>query len=116
MEETVKVSKFKRFKEWIKVNDMAVITGIIVVIAVIIITLLSCNWDSICPMYSIEGTVMSVGYKGITVTYPGKYGEERTAKIKVDNPSEYQIGDTITIQTSGGYAPAKIQSSDDGKH
>lgn len=116
MEKTAKVSGFKRFKEWMKDNDMAIFTGIFVIIFVIVITLISFNWESISPMYSIEGTVVSVGYKGITVTYSGKYGEERTDKIEVDNPSEYQIGDTITIQTSGGSFSAKIPSSGDGKH
>lgn len=113
MEKTTKVSKFKK---WAGDNEWAIFAGVLIAAGIIVFALLFCNWDSICPTYSIEGTVMSVGYKGITVSYPDKYGEERTDKIEVDNPSEYQIGDTITIQTSGGYASAKIPSSGDEKH
>lgn len=51
-------------------------------------------------IYNIYGTVTSVGYKGITVTYTGGYGEEeeKVKKLSVDDPSQYEVGDILTIK------------------
>lgn len=50
------------------------------------------------PTYTTPGTVTAVGYKGVTVEYKGEYGQDLKKEINVDNVTEYQIGDTVTIE------------------
>ncbi len=51
------------------------------------------------PNYTTEATVESVGGKGLTVSYVNSYGEKTlTARINVNSVSEYNVGDTITIE------------------
>ncbi len=48
--------------------------------------------------YTTEAIVKSVGGKGITVVYVDEYGAStKTATVDVDSVSEYDVGDTITI-------------------
>lgn len=53
-------------------------------------------------LYDVYGTVTDVGYNGITVTYAdGGYGEEETEKkLSVDDPSQYEVGDILTIKVT----------------
>ncbi len=50
------------------------------------------------PNYKTEAKVESVGGRGLTVSYVNSYGENTlTARINVNSVSEYNAGDTITI-------------------
>lgn len=51
-------------------------------------------------LYNVYATVTGVGYKGITVTYTdNRYGEEeeKVKKISVDETSQCEVGDIVTI-------------------
>ena len=44
-----------------------------------------------------EGQIVNMGSKGVIVTYSDEYGEAREAKISVDFPEKYDIGNTVII-------------------
>ncbi len=51
------------------------------------------------PNYKTEAKVESVGGRGLTVSYVNSYGENTlTARINVNSVSEYNVGETITIE------------------
>lgn len=50
------------------------------------------------PNYTTEATVETVGGKGLTVSFVNSYGNNSPSlRINVDSVSEYNVGDTITI-------------------
>lgn len=50
--------------------------------------------------YTLNATIVNVGYGGVTVTFPGMYesDNEQQLTMNVNNPSEYQVGDIVTIE------------------
>lgn len=89
--ENKKISAIKYFNNY-------VIPILVAVIGVAVITLAIVLPIRFAPTYTTQATVTAVGYKGVTVEYKGKYGEDLTKEVDVDDVSEYQIGDTVTIK------------------
>ena len=71
---------------------------LIVVVAFVCLTLVVVLPIYFTPTYTTQATVTAVGYKGVTVEYKGEYGQDLKEKINVDDVTEYQIGDTVTIE------------------
>ena len=92
-----KVSKANKFKEWLSEwwYLIIAIAAIVVCVAAIIIPI------ALAPTYSTKATVTAFGYKGVTVTYTGEYGNERTRMVDYNGSKRYQIGDTVKITIKG---------------
>lgn len=91
----MKKSKFSSIKEFFIEYGINIL---IVVVTLICLTLVVVLPIRLTPAYTTQATVTAVGYKGITVEYKSGYGQKRTKKIDVDDVTEYQIGDTVTIE------------------
>lgn len=70
--------------------------GFVVLMLILFFTLTS--------TYTLNATVKNVGYRGVTVVFQGMYesDNEQQLTVKVNNPSEYQVGDIVTIEIRVG--------------
>lgn len=97
----MKRSKFSAFKKLIAHNRYIIIfVAVCVVLCAVPILALLLSF-LFAPTYSTQTTVTQVGYGGVTVEYAGKYGKEKTTFLDVETPTEYQIGDIVTIKIKG---------------
>lgn len=55
---------------------------------------------AVTSTYTLNATIVNVGYGGVIVAFPGMYesDNEQQLKFNVNNPSEYQVGDIVTIE------------------
>lgn len=68
-------------------------------IVLYILILMLCVKIFFIPNYTTEATVKAVGGEGVTVSYSDRFGEnEKTANVNVISVSDYDVGDTITIE------------------
>lgn len=95
----------------IEISAIAII-GIVVIAAVIWACVV---FDNITKTAGerVDGVIAAVGYKGVTVSYTGPYGEDKTAKISLDSDrlERYSIGDGVTIEF-GGRGPVIIDDTE----
>lgn len=98
-ENTIKKSKISAFKKFFKDDYFFYI--LISVILVAGITLLIVLPLHFTPTHTTQANVTAVGYKGVTIEYRSGYGQVVTKKVNVDDVSEYQIGDIVTIEIKG---------------
>lgn len=68
--------------------------GLFVLCVIAVPFILITHYDSIVDY---EGQIANIGSKGVIVTYSDEYGEAREAKISVDFPEKYVIGNTVII-------------------
>ncbi len=79
----------ERYKDYI-----VGIAGCVIIIMIFLMLIKIC----FIPNYTTEATVETVGSKGITVSYTDEYGKSiEEAEVDVNSVSEYNVGDTITI-------------------
>lgn len=92
-----KTSEFKAiFKDFITSDYFFVFILLIVFIGGIILAFVLP--PHIAPAYTVQANVTAVGYKGVTVEYLGEYGKAEKRTVDVDDVSEFQEGDTVTIE------------------
>lgn len=93
--ELPKITKASMFREFFEDYGVKILAAVALIGVIVMTIVLSIHFT---PAYTTQADVTSVGYKGITITCKGEYGEALTLKIDVDDVSKYQIGDTVTIK------------------
>lgn len=88
-------TNFSALKEFFEDYGFYLLLSVILIVGIILGIALPIHF---APTHTTQATITAVGYKGITVEYKGEYGQDRTRKINVDDVTEYQIGDTVTIE------------------
>lgn len=94
----MKKSKLSATKEFFEEYGFYILLYVLLVVGIILVIVLPL---CLSPTNYTQGTVTAVGYKGVMVEYKGEYGQDCTKKVNVDDVSEYQIGDTVTIEIKG---------------
>ena len=77
------------------VGTIRLSVGVFVLCAIAVPFILITHYNSIA---NYEGQILNVGSKGVNVAYSDEYGEVKEAKILVDFPEKYDIGNTVTIR------------------
>ena len=77
------------------VGTIRLSVGLFVLCAIAVPFILITHYNSIVDY---EGQIANVGSKGVNVTYSDEYGEVREAKILVDFPEKYDIGNTVIFR------------------
>ena len=76
------------------VGTIRLSVGLFILCVIAVPFILIAHYDSIVDY---EGQIANIGSKGVIVTYSDEYGEAREAKISVDFPEKYVIGNTVII-------------------
>ena len=77
------------------VGTLRLSVGLFILCVIAVPFILITHYDSIV---NYEGQIANMGSKGVIVTYSDEYGEAREAKISVDFPEKYDIGNTVIIR------------------
>lgn len=77
------------------VGTLRLSVGLFVLCVIAVPFILVAHYESIVDY---EGRIANMGSQGVIVTYSDEYGEAREAKILVDFPEKYDIGNTVIIR------------------